>query len=439
MKPSFYNIMIEHNGKTFIYNTLNTTIAEVNPIMTSLLEKPFINTDEMAPFVQNFIKEMTKGGFLLEDHVDELKILKHISNQAKYSRNSLNLVIAPTLACNFNCFYCYEQGVDATHGMSGMMSKEVCQALVQFVSERLDNVKNLNITWYGGEPMLAGDIIFDLSEKFIALADARNIKYSANMITNGYMIGKHAELIKALKIARIEVFQITLDGPPKIHNQRRTLKNDPATGTFHTILHGVKELHRNNCKLHVRINLDYNNKDGAVKLAEIFKAEGLMDVNLFIAEVMADTPGCEHFEEECLNSEDLFQTAMQFRTARFENRTDQKGQLHRLALGCDANSINSFVIDPDGDLYKCWHDLGYKGTSCGSVMNKDTDRAKRFHEIDYITWEPFEIDNCRNCKALPICMGGCLYQRFHRKNIERACSGQAFMDHVVQYIKEYVM
>ena len=34
---------------------------------------------------------------------------------------------------------------------------------------------------------------------------------------------------------------------------------------------------------------------------------------------------------------------------------------------CGAISLNSFVIGPDGALYKCWNDIGYSERSIGNL------------------------------------------------------------------------
>jgi len=37
-------------------------------------------------------------------------------------------------------------------------------------------------------------------------------------------------------------------------------------------------------------------------------------------------------------------------------------------------------------------------------------RKMKMRHINWVTWNPFEFDECRECKVLPLCMGGCPYK-----------------------------
>jgi uncharacterized protein len=81
------------------------------------------------------------------------------------------------------------------------------------------------------------------------------------------------------------------------------------------------------------------------------------------------------------------------------------------ARACDANRTNAFVLDPDGDMYKCWTEIGNKAASIGKIGDlilQDEEKGNR--EIQWLAWEPFEYSECVKCKILPICMGGCVHQ-----------------------------
>ncbi|MGB9941071.1 SPASM domain-containing protein [Methanosarcina sp.] len=67
-------------------------------------------------------------------------------------------------------------------------------------------------------------------------------------------------------------------------------------------------------------------------------------------------------------------------------------------------------------MYKCWTEIGYKTSSIGKIGDLiQQNNNKGSHEIQWLTWEPFEYSGCVNsgcvkCKMLPICMGGCAHQ-----------------------------
>ena len=87
---------------------------------------------------------------------------------------------------------------------------------------------------------------------------------------------------------------------------------------------------------------------------------------------------------------------------------------------CYADNINSFVVDPTGNLYKCWIDLGNTARSIGNILNF---RNENIHSINnifaaYIFWSPFDHKECLECKILPFCMAGCPKRGMQRKSVD---------------------
>ena len=69
----------------------------------------------------------------------------------------MELTVCPTLACNFACPYCF-QGHGRTYES---MSREVRDEVVSLAERMLDasGASRLRVTWFGGEPLLAPDVI----------------------------------------------------------------------------------------------------------------------------------------------------------------------------------------------------------------------------------------------------------------------------------------
>ena len=139
------------------------------------------------------------------DVYDELTDLYTKRNAQKYSINSLGLTIAPTLACNFKCIYCYETS------KPGVMNQVTMDTLIDFVRFEADNLTNLSVSWYGGEPLISKDIVYYLSEQLIDICEQKGVEYEAFMISNGSLIDD--EVVKKLVKYRVRGIQITIDGP----------------------------------------------------------------------------------------------------------------------------------------------------------------------------------------------------------------------------------
>ncbi len=71
----------------------------------------------------------------------------------------VGLTICTTMGCNFDCPYCFE------NHKAGKMSAEVQDDVVALAERMLDAAqrKALSVTWFGGEPLLAPDVIEALS------------------------------------------------------------------------------------------------------------------------------------------------------------------------------------------------------------------------------------------------------------------------------------
>ncbi|ALO14137.1 radical SAM additional 4Fe4S-binding SPASM domain protein [Salinivirga cyanobacteriivorans] len=71
-----------------------------------------------------------------------------------------------------------------------------------------------------------------------------------------------------------------------------------------------------------------------------------------------------------------------------------------------ARRINSYLIDPKGNLYKCWEHIGNKDLVIKNLVNEKL--GSNVIHTRYLTGaDPFENEYCKTCNLLPICSGGC--------------------------------
>ncbi len=142
MKASLYNMWIKEKEEAFLYNTLTGAFVKVNPDnifrIKNILKKPnsFLESKN-----EEIFKQLLFGGFLIPDELDELKILKFRNMWGRFRGfNSLGLVIAPTLACNFRCLYCYQKIKEID------MNEEIQNQLIEFVKKALKDKKFFGVT-----------------------------------------------------------------------------------------------------------------------------------------------------------------------------------------------------------------------------------------------------------------------------------------------------
>lgn len=74
------------------------------------------------------------------------------------------------------------------------------------------------------------------------------------------------------------------------------------------------------------------------------------------------------------------------------------------------------MIDPHGDLYKCWSDIGIIERRVSVLDGNDADVNSTLLN-DYMLYDPTEDEKCKDCKYLPLCMGGCPHNRMENLKI----------------------
>ncbi|MGQ9847576.1 MAG: hypothetical protein ACUVQP_08780 [Bacteroidales bacterium] len=141
-KTSNYNFLFQWEGQEFLFNFFSRALVKIDPesqgIIYEILKNPnLIETNEKRKIREELIKQ----SFVTLADMDEITILKLRYRFEKYNPNPLNLVILPTLDCNFNCKYCII-GPREEH-----MTPDVECALSNFVSARVKGVNNFNVTW----------------------------------------------------------------------------------------------------------------------------------------------------------------------------------------------------------------------------------------------------------------------------------------------------
>ncbi|MEO3947847.1 radical SAM/SPASM domain Clo7bot peptide maturase [Gorillibacterium sp. CAU 1737] len=408
MKVSRYNMFWTlEDGTKLAFNSMTCALAEVNEDFLSMLDRaPELDYEGLAGEEKDLVDQMLLGNYILKDSFDELKVIKYRHFAGKFNSDSLGLTIAPTLSCNFGCPYCYE------NPKNGMMSREVQDALVELVSDAAKQRKEISITWYGGEPLLAKGIIADMSERMIRVCEENGASYGAFIVTNGYLLDD--ETIAQFKELRINGAQITLDGPARIHNTRRMLKTSDK-GTFDAILANTRKLKENGIQnISIRINVDKTNVDYIEELLDILIDNDLKDVGIGLGHVNAYTDACTSVADACMNTEEYARKNVKYQDILHRKGFSAGGYPYYPGIKanyCCADSTSSFVVDPEGFMYKCWNDVGSVEKAVGQVLrrNEAPDEDMYMRNVDYIFWSPFDYAECVECSLLPVCMGGCPY------------------------------
>jgi uncharacterized protein len=396
MKPSKYNFVFPLDGGMYlIYNAVSGGFAKIDKQTLDLIKMS--NHEPLEPSA-SVLENLKKGKFVVEDDFDEIGYLKVMMNTHRFTSNSFALTIAPTLQCNFNCTYCYENHVPVT------MGPDTIKAVNQFIQTSLKSIHALAITWFGGEPLLAMGIIRTITQNILNTYTDPEFHFYAGMITNGYMLTR--KVAEELPQLHVKGVQVTIDGPPDVHDKRRILAN--GKGTFHQILDNVVNA-ADILSVSIRMNIDKANVDRAPEVLDILKERGVAQkVNVYFAPVLNVGNLCRDVAASCLE----YKTYSRHEIALYREAVEKGFDITKYPRPfrgyCGAVSLNSLLIDPYGNFHKCWNTIGIEAEAVGKI-GEPLPMGSTL--VKWLSWDPFENKDCVSCTYLPICMGGCPYLR----------------------------
>lgn len=425
-KWSKYNYMFKSDKYGYLlYNSLTNSFAELSKPVFRKLEKLKKKPDGID-FSDNpgLFLQLSQAKILIDkkEEGDMLDIVKMKRLSKSYASDSLTLTIAPTTACNFCCPYCYEKSVEPVS-----MTEETETELIRFIKRFLP-LKRLNVVWYGGEPLLKFDVIQHLSATMNDLEPG----FRAVLVTNGYLLNKN--IVDKLKELKIKAIQVTIDGKKEVHDRRRVQKN--GQGTYSMIMSNLGYLVNNwEGLLKIRVNVDVNNHDEFIEVyREIqsrFKNKKIKVYPGIISDNENNNPDitCQFNREEEFKFYLKLYQDYGIRAFKFYPE--------RNFSGCVATTKNALVIGPEGDIYKCWHDMGIKERLIGNI-NGEKPWNNNLLARYMVGSNHYDKKECQDCFFLPVCNGGCTQQRminkYHGGNNDYCL---CFKDNLSQLLESY--
>ena len=393
MTPSIYRATTpcpRRPDRRLLYSTLRRSLVRVTAPTLRRFETGRLSAANAALF--------QRLGLLVDAPETEQTSMIGYFDRLNERPGDLDLTVVLTMACNFACPYCFEGALKGDRRISA----STADRLVDFTAARLDHdaVSGLRVIFYGGEPLLETDRLRSLARRFADLAEAKDKPFRFGLITNGSLLTpKTADALRPLGLDRA---QVTLDGPPRLHDRSRPFRS--GEGSFSTIIRNLKAVAD-------RLIIDLSGNYGPatwpefIHLLDFLIEKGLGPDRIAnvrftpIAQQAGDAalpgacaPGCRTYAEPW-----LVKAAVQLREATLQRgfRTPRPAPLH-----CMVEMDHAFVVDWDGRLYKCPAFIGRPRFAAGDLETgpgpADAYRPGRW-----------QTDECLACPYLPLCFGGC--------------------------------
>jgi uncharacterized protein len=426
VKESRYNIWVERDGAAYVYNGMSGALLRV-PVEQSRALRAGLPGDAPDGCAPELLKRLALGRMLLADEADELDLLAKRYSFTRHDRSHLALTIVTSLGCNFDCPYCFE----AKH--PSILSPEVEQSVLRLLDAQLPRIRTFDVTWFGGEPLVGKRPLLALSDAFIGRCDATKVTYSASIVTNGYLLTR--ETCAELRERRVTSAQVSLDGPPDVHDRMR-----PLVGGGRSFRRIVENLHHavEMLDIAIRVNVDTGNIGRVEELLRILAGEGFSGkLTVYPGQIVgvADMPTMPsaRYKVRCLTNPEFAQAALAVDGLVARYGFGRPGLPRPTGAPCTAVRSNELVVGSKGELYKCWDSVGNPLEVIGHIGDYENLNGRR---AKWLAYDPFANDECRGCIALPVCMGGCAHHAMDKLQYENRCG--AFRHTHAEQVRAFV-
>jgi uncharacterized protein len=365
MKPSRYNHLIKRRAKPqVLYNSRHHTLMELDQVQSAIfggLQMPITRNlmNLKEPAVESLLQSLIQGGFFVEEHADELLELELTSNLFRFSRQRLDLWICLTTRCDRDCPDCpYRERRD--------LEPQGWDLIKRMIGNRTE-LRELSVTFWGGEPTLAWEDYLEFRGWLAGLRIANGLRLDVGLITNGgpahlAAVNKHPKMVPGRILANLG------------HYEKSTSLGGPLA--FLADL-GTADAKR-----------QYLSQDSGLRIVPNHPSAKL-----------------------CRNVFGLCQTAPRFSDEDMDivkGLVSQGVSLLNLprpkTVSCQAVDHQSFIIDAEGNVFRCWGGVGLEECRVTQVMD-DPFHSRQFK---WMSWNPYRQPHCRICGLLPWCQGGCL-------------------------------
>lgn len=284
--------------------------------------------------------------------VEALRAVKNALNQEHF-----HLILSPTERCNFRCRYCYEDFA------VGKMSSNTEARVKNFLAKKVPSLGSLQLSWFGGEPLLAKKQVLSITAFAHAICQANGVNLSGDMATNGWLLS--TETVSQFSQVGLTDYQVTLDGADEHHD--RTRVDAKGAGTFQRIWANLLALHQSPLEFRVRLRLHVyvGNEPGLVELAAKIRGALGSDSRFGVDfHPILNYGGYGANAVGYLTKEDYWSAVERLKLA-FGPRLLEEARLSDKYGICYAAKPNSLFIRPNGRIGKCtvalnepYNDLG---------------------------------------------------------------------------------
>lgn len=310
--------------------------------------------------------------------------------------------------CNLACRYCFaEEG--EYHGRRALMSYEVGKRALDFLIENSGNRKNLEVDFFGGEPLMNWQVVKDLVKYGREQEKLHDKKFRFTLTTNGVLLNDEIMDFCNQEMGNVV---LSLDGRKEVNDRMRPFRN--GKGSYDLIVPKFQKFadSRHQEKYYVRGTFTHYNLD--------FSKDVLHFADLGFKQVSVEPVVAKPEEDYAIREEDIPAILEEYdKLAKEMVRREKEGRgfhffhfmidltggpcVYKRLSGCGSGT-EYLAVTPWGDLYPCHQFVGEEKFLMGNVFDglKNTELQEEFKCCNV-----YAKEKCRKCFAKFYCSGGC--------------------------------
>ncbi|MBR6801302.1 MAG: thioether cross-link-forming SCIFF peptide maturase [Eubacteriaceae bacterium] len=316
--------------------------------------------------------------------------------------------------CNLNCSYCFaSQG--KYHGERAVMSFEVGKRALDFLIENSGTRRNLEVDFFGGEPLMNWDVVKDLVKYAREQEKIHNKNFRFTLTTNGMLIDDEVIEFSNKEMSNVV---LSLDGRKEIHDLKRV--DYAGNGSYERIVPKFQKFvkERGDKSYYMRGTFTHANPD--------FTKDILHMLDLGFTELSMEPVVCAPDDEAALTPEDIEIVKNEYEILANEMiRRYDEGRpftfyhymldltsgpcVYKRISGCGSGT-EYMAVTPWGDLYPCHQFVGEEEYKLGDIYSGVTNDALR---EDFRSCNAYSREECKDCWAKLYCSGGCAANAYH--------------------------
>lgn len=431
LDPRDYHVF-EARGRCYFFDVSTGTLAEINAFARRLLAAcgqhswdgvGAIMSEEdpewSQPAAEALIESLRKAGLLKPHRVDAAQQSRFLGALWAHNPRRLQLLVAQL--CNLKCLYCYEEH-NGSNARRRLMSFEVARAAVDYLVEKSQSRAELQITFFGGEPLLNFKVIQEIVAYCRTIEAATQKTFTFEVITNATLL---TEVVVDYLVEHRFSLMISMDGYREMHTHNRPSVS--GRDMYDTILANAKRavakyrkaLPDFPVKLRSNLTHEYHDLEKTVRYLE---SEGFRTIGISTVDSLPWTEGNLHActsddldeiaaQQESMISRTLDKLKVNEPLSAYENKlmrmlvAEASAAQTTRGLKCGVGR-NTNIVDCEGKIYPCHRYGDLENFVLGDIYKGlDRERTMAYYE----SVNTASVLGCASCWARTSCGGPCAW------------------------------